>query len=625
MDIEKIISQKTVSAEEAISKLRNGSRIFISSGCGEPRHLIRTMIADKRVKDIMIYQMLAIALEDYLKEDAFTDRFLLKLFYVTAPMRETAFDGKFDYIPVYLSEVPSLFKSNQIGLNAALIQISPPDRFGCSSLGVSVDVTREAVRCADLVIAQVNPKMPRTHGEGFLQINDIDYLVPFEEDLSEIVEEKTDEWVTSRIAKYVSELIDDGSTLQVGYGFLPYRILPFLSEKNDLGVHTHMMFDAFLPLYTNGNITNKRKNFFRDRSVATFCMGSRAIYDYIDNNPGFYFGTADFVNSPRTIARNNNFISIGSAMEVDLTGQVCSDLAGRYNFSGTGDQSNFIRGAALSKNGFSIIALPSTSMDGKHSQIVAKLSEGAGLASLRADVNFVVTEYGIAQLKGKSIYQRVIELAQIAHPNFRQELIDQAKEHRYIFADQLPPRPEDLFFLESYKTRVYLKNRRLLSVRPLLPSDEIAYRNFFYSLKEETVYLRFFNQIDVFSHKMAQAHWFNLDYRNSITLIGLVRNRGNKEIVAIATYAGMKDGIAEIAFVVREDFQGMGVAGILLENLEKIARENGGKGFLATTLKENKAMQHLLLKRYPDAKVEETIYGITITMTFGEILQNRET
>ena len=615
-DIDRMITEKSVAAVSAISALKNGSRVFIGSGCGEPRHLVETMVRDSNVRDIMIYQVVINTLQKYLTVDSFLNRFSLKLFYSPNPTEVDGIIGKFDYIPAYLSEVPWLFASNQIGLDAALIQISPPDKFGFTSLGISVDVTREAVRQAKVVIAQVNPNLPQTFGDSFIHINDIDFLVPCSEEISEIDWEDKGGWVTRRIARFVSELIDDGSTIQVGYGYVPYGILQYFTEKNDLGIHTHMLNDSFLDLYENGNITNKYKNLFKDKTVTTLCQGTRRLYDYIDKNPSFYFGTADFVNNPLNIARNDNFISICSAVEVDLTGQICSDYIETNYFTGVGDQPNFIRGANQSKGGLSIIAMSSIEMETRKSRIVAQLSEGAGLVTGRADVNFVVTEYGVAQLKGKSIYQRVIELAQIAHPDYRQELIDQAKEYKYITNDQLPPRSEDLIFLESYKTAVRLRNGSLLSVRPLLPSDEIAYRNFFYSLEKETIYMRFFHNIDVFSHKMAQAHWAELDYRKSVTLIGMVRYMGSKKVVAIGTYAGMEDGDAEVALVVQEDYQGQGIGSILLAKLEEIAIENGGTGFTAAVLRDNDVMKHIFLKRYPNAVVKEGAIEVKIKMDF---------
>jgi acyl-CoA hydrolase/GNAT superfamily N-acetyltransferase len=608
---------KIATAQNAVSNIRNGSRIFIGSGCGEPQHLIHAMVKAPNIQDVMVFQMLAFTLDPYLKDPDFLKRFALKLFFVSSPMQQAAFEGKVDFIPTYLSEIPNFFRNNQIGLDVALIQISPPDPFGFASLGISVDVTREAVRNAKLVIAQVNPRMPRTYGDGFIHMNDVDYIVPFTEELVEHLPEAQDPEISRRIGRYVSELIDDGSTLQVGYGPLPYAVLQFLNGKNDLGVHTHMISDAFLSLLKSRVITNKKKNFLPDRTVATFCMGTRAIYDYIDNNPSFYFGTADFVNNPSIAGKNDNFISISSALEVDLTGQACSDTAGRTFFSGTGDQTNFIRGSALSKGGLSIVALPATAKNGTVSNIVAALSEGAGLATLRADVNFVVTEYGIAQLQGKSVYQRVIELTQIAHPAFRAGLIESAKRNRYIFADQLPPPAEDLIFIEEYKSRSLLRSGKAMSVRPLLPSDEIAFRNFFYSLEKATVSMRFFSHIKIFSREMAQSHWAYLDYRKHVSLVGLVRNKAHKEIIAMGTYTGRDKERAETAFVVREDFQNQGIAGFLLSMLEKIAIGNGFKGFYATVLEQNKGMLQVFKKRYPEARFQKIGAEVEVVMDFA--------
>lgn len=614
-----------VTAREAVSHIKNGSRVFLGSGCGEPRHLLKALVEDRRLQDIMIYQMLAISLADYMGDESFSNRFALKLFFVSPTMRNVYSEGKIDYIPTYLSEIPHLFRSNDIGLDVALVQISPPDKFGYGSLGVSVDVTREAVRSAKLVIAQVNPRMPRTLGDGFIHVNEIDYLVPYEEPLVEYVQSEGDMEVARRIAYYVSELIDDGSTLQVGYGHLPYMILEFLNQKNDLGIHTNMITDAHIPLFKTGVITNRKKNFLRDKAVAAFCQGTLSTYNYVDNNPRFHFGVADFVNNPNVIAKNDNFISMSSAIEVDLTGQVCSDSVGKRVFSGSGDQANFIRGAGLSKGGFSIIALPSTARHGTISRIVANLSEGAGLATLRADVNFVVTEYGVAQLKGKSIYQRAVELTQIAHPRFRDSLIESAKQNGYIMLDQLPPPAIDLMFTESYKSRLELPGGKTISFKPLLPSDEIAYRNFFYSLQKETIYLRFFSNIDIFSHGMAQRHWASLDYKRYVTLIGMVRSKGTKEVMAIATYAHADADYAEVAVVVREDFQNMGIARHMLSRLAEIGTMNGYRGFTATVLHENQAMLALFRKMFPAIVEQHKGTEIHLRMEFPEELTAKAT
>jgi RimJ/RimL family protein N-acetyltransferase len=298
-------------------------------------------------------------------------------------------------------------------------------------------------------------------------------------------------------------------------------------------------------------------------------------------------------------------VSISSALEVDLTGQVCSDSIGALIYSGIGDQVDFLRGCAMSKGGISIIALPSTAKNGTVSRIVPSLSDGAGVATTRGDVNFIVTEYGIAELQGKSIYQRVMELVQIAHPSFRAELIDKAKQYRYIFSDQLPPSQQDLLFIENYKSTFELRDGGNLEVRPLLPSDEFAYRNFFYSLQDRTIYQRFFYDMKLFSHEVLQREWSKVDYRKNLTLIGLTHTNGHKEIKAIGSYAEGENDCAEIAFVVSEEFQGMGVCSYLLQCLEKIATENGYKKFTAVVMKENSAMLRVLKRRYPNANISE--------------------
>ncbi len=595
--------EKTVSAQEAVSKIKKGNRIFIGTGCGEPQHLIRAMVKDPDLQDIMIYQMLSFTLARYVGDPAFHKRFHLKLFFISRSIREAAFEGKIDYIPTYLSQIPRLFSSQRIGLDVALIQVSPPDGFGYCSLGVSVDITRSGMENAGMTIAQVNSKMPRTGGNSYVHVDDIDYLVYYDEPLVESIPIKKENEISERIGRYVSQLVDDGATIQIGFGHLPYAILKHLDGKKDLGVHTQVITDAFLPLFTKKVFTNRRKNYLRGRTVASLCMGSEKLYQYVDNNPGFYFRASDFVNDPTIIARNDHLISISSALEVDLTGQVCTDSVGYLFYSGIGDQVDFIRGSAMSKGGFSIIALPSTAQDGNVSRIVSHLSEGAGTATTRADVNFVVTEYGIAELQGKSIYQRVMELAQIAHPKFRATLVNEAKKHHYIFHDQLPPLQHDLIFVEKYKDTYRLQNGKTVEFKPLFPSDEFEYRNFFYSLQEKTIYSRFFHRVKLFPHEVIQKHWASVDYKKNISIIGKVQSLGGKEIIAIGSYAEGTDDRAEVAFVVREDYQNRGIGSYLLKLIEKIARENHYIGFSASVLPENKAMQKIFHQHYPDAMV----------------------
>ena len=603
MDIHAYCPHKIVPPQQAVRKIKNGSRVFIGTGCGEPQALIRAMVEDETLQDIVVYQMLSSTLSDYVHEKAFSNRFSLKLFFISQAMRQAAFEGKIDYIPAYLSQIPKLFASKRIGLDVALIQVSPPDRFGFCSLGISVDITLSGMQSAKTVIAQVNPNMPKTSGDSLVHVDDLDYLVEYGESLVEFLPTLKNQEIVERIAFYVNKLVDDGSTLQIGFGHLPDAILPYLNGKKDLGIHTQVITDGFLPLFKEKVITNKKKNYLSNRVVASLCMGSSDLYDYVNNNPMFYFRSSEFVNDPNVIAKNDYLISISSALEVDLTGQICTDSKGHLFYSGIGDQVDFIRGSSMSFEGFSIIVLPSTAQNGEVSRIVPHLSPGAGVATTRGDVDIVVTEYGVAELHGKGIYQRVVELAQIAHPKFRAEIIDQAKQHRYIFPDQLPPTKQDLIFLENYKTDLELKNGKHIEFRPLLPADEFESRNFFYSLQETTVYYRFFNKRKVFSRDMLQEQWANVDYRKNMTLIGLVQVGKHKEIAAIGSYAEVDETTAEVAFVVKEAYQGLGIGSRLLEILERIAKENKYKKFTATVLSENQTMIHVFKKHFPQARL----------------------
>ncbi len=618
MDLRNLCPDKLITAEEAVAKIKTGSRVFIGTGCGEPQHLIHAMVAAKGLYDILIYQMLSFTLAQYVEDRDFLGRFSLKLFFISRDMRKAAFEGKIDYIPAYLSQIPRMFHSKQIGLDVALIQVSPPDKHGYCSLGVSVDITRAGMSNASVVIAQVNPKMVNTSGDSNVHIDEINYVVFHEEPIVEYLPDTSrDSRVAERIGHYVSQMIDDGATLQVGFGSLPGQILQALINKKDLGVHTQVITDGFLPLLKKKAITCKMKNYLPGRIVGSLCMGSEELYEYVDNNPLFYFRSSEYVNDPNVIARNDKLISISSALEADLTGQVCSDSVGHLFYSGIGDQVDFLRGSAMSKGGFSIIALPSTAQNGQISRIVPFLTEGAGVATTRGDVNYVVTEYGVASLKGKSIYQRVMEMAQIAHPKFREELIEQAKERRYIFFDQIPPSRDDLIFLEDYKTSHKLRNGKSMELRPIMPSDEFNSRNFFYSLQEKTIYHRFFYRRKMFGHQEVQNELARVDYHQNMTLVGLVMQGGHKEIMAVASYAQEKDStLAEVAFVVGEDFQGLGVASIMMNQLENIAVKNGLTGFTALVLKENKAMQYVFKKRYPNSKIQDTGPEVHFTMMF---------
>lgn len=617
MDLKQYCPEKLVSPEAAVRNIKNGCRVFVGTGCGEPQRLIKAMVGNRLIQDIVIYQMLSWTFAQYMDDDDFLDRFSLKLFFISYYMRQATFEGKIDYIPVYLSQIPELFASKEIGLDVALVQVSPPDRFGFCSLGISVDITLSGMQNAKMVIAQINPEMPRTWGDSLVHVDELDFLITHKEPLLEALPESKNQEVIKRIGHYIQQLVDDGATLQIGFGHLPDAVVSYLSDKKDLGMHTQVLTDGLLPLFEKKAVTNRKKTLLPGRVVASLCMGSRKLYDYVDNNPMFYFRSSEFVNDPNVIAKNDNFISISSALEVDLTGQICSDSKDYLFYSGIGDQVDFIRGSSMSKGGFSIIVIPSTAENGKVSRIVPHLSEGAGVATTRGDIDIVVTEYGIAELRRKSIYQRVIELAQVAHPKFRQSLIEEAKKRRYIFGDQLPPTTDDLMFLDVYKHSNTFANDTTIEFRPLLPSDEFETRHFFYSLQEDTIYGRYFYKRKVFSREMLQKQWANVDYRRNMSIIGFRQVGRSKQIVAIGSYSECEKDKAEVAFLVKEDLQGLGIGTYLLEILEIIARENGYKGFVATVLTQNKKMIRVFQKQFPNLTTENTGSGeIEIDMMF---------
>ncbi len=602
MNLTDVCPEKLLTPEESVKKIQNGSRVFIGTGCGEPQKLIRAMVENPSIQDIIVYQMLSSTLSEYVDDGRFTSRFAIKLFFISPRMRKFAFEGKIDYIPIYLSQIPKVFRDNEIGLDVALIQVSPPEPHGYCSLGISVDITLSGTKNAGMVIAQVNPNMPRTWGDSLIHIDEIDYLVPWEEPLVESLPETKNPQVIERIGHYVNQLVDDGATLQIGFGHLPDAIMPYLADKKNLGIHTQVITDGLLPLLKNKAVTNKEKNYLTDRAVTSLCMGSKALYEFVHDNPMFYFRSSEFVNDPNVIARNDRFISISSALEVDLTGQICTDSKGYLFYSGIGDQVDFIRGSAMSKGGFSIVIIPSTAQNDEVSRIVPHLSEGAGVATTRGDIDIIVTEYGIAEIRRKSISQRVMELAQIAHPKFRNELIEQAKQRHYIFADQLPPTRQDLLFIDSYKYTLDLASGKSLEVRPLLPSDEFESRHFYYSLQEDSIYYRFFNKRKVFSRKMLQEQWAAVDYHRNMSLIALMQRGKRKQIVAIGSYGEVNKDTAEVAFLVKDELHGQGIGSFLLSTLETIAKENHYTRFCATVLADNAKMLYTFKKNYPDAR-----------------------
>ena len=583
-------SDRVGDAASAMKLIRPGNYIFIGTGCAQPQHLVDALVKySSYIYDVHIIQILTMGGAPYL-EEAYQDKFKMNTFFIADNIREAMSKGIGDYTPMFLSEIPSQFEQGRIPIDVVLISVSPPDERGLCSLGVSVDIVKSASASAKYVIAQVNTHMPRTFGDSFLHINQIDILVPYDEPIIEVPPAHLDDRLR-RIGDNVARLVDDGSTIECGIGSVPQAFAEFLKDKKDLGVHTEMFGDWIIDLVECGAVTGVKKTINRGKIVASFAMGSRRLYDYINNNPLFEFHPTEFVNDPYVIAKHEKMVAINVGLEIDLTGQVCADSLGYQFYSGFGGQVDFIRGAARSRGGKAIIAMPSTAKDDTVSRIVPCLTEGAGVVTTRADVHYVVTEYGIAYLHGKSIRERSMELINISHPKFRRELVQAAKLRKYIDEDQIELHWDEVRYPEDLERYATLRDGKEIFFRPVKPTDDDELTDMLYSLSADSVHKRFFTHTKKFPRRDIQQ-LTNIDYQQNLAIVGLVPGpAGEEEIVAIAQYfLDPKTQSAEIAFIVQDEWQQKGMGTFLLEYLIQIAVARGVKRFEAAVMPENKAM-----------------------------------
>ncbi len=588
--------ERVVSAAEAVRHVRTGDHVFIGSGCAEPQMLVRALAENESVLEGEILHILTLGVAPY-ADPRFPSRFWHNAFFIGANVRDAVHAGLADYTPVFLSEIPRLFRSGRLRVDVALIQVSPPDRAGYASLGISVDVVKAAVEAADVVLAEINPNMPRTHGDSFIHVRDIDAFVECDTPILELPAPQIDD-VCREIARNVASLIPDGATLQMGIGEIPQALTQFLADKHDLGVHTEMFSDGIIDLIEGGVITGRRKTLHRGKVVTSFCMGSRRLYDYVDDNPLFEFLGVDFVNDPSVIARNDSMVAINSALQVDLTGQVCADSIGHKFFSGIGGQVDFIRGASRSRGGRPIIAMRSTAANGTVSRIVPVLNEGAGIVTTRGDVHYVVTEHGIANLYGRTVRERTLALISIADPSFRGELLAAAKERRYVLPSQIDLPREGRPYPIDAVTEGKLRDGRPVLFRPLRPDDERALRDFFHSHSDETIYLRYGTPLKRLSPVQVQR-FVTLDYDRRMAFgafIAATDDPGAERdrLVGVARYdLDPTTNLAECAFVVHDDLQNQGIGTQLLHLLMRYARSRGIEGFTAQVLARNSRMMHV--------------------------------
>lgn len=598
-ELRRLYPEKFASENEIFSHIHRGNKLFISTACGEPQYLVKALIQyveshPKAFFDTEIFHVWTLGVAPY-TDIKFQRNFRHNSFFVGNNTRGAVNEGLADYSPIFLSQIPNLIQLGTVPIDVALVQTSYPDEHGYMSLGVSVDIVKAAVEKASVVIAQTNVNMPRVHGNGFIHVRDVSFIIHHDEPIL-TYHAGSDTDVIQNIAKHVSRLVEDGDTIQVGYGNIPNAILYNLCDRKHLGVHTELLGDGIVNLMKKGVVDNSRKTLNPGKTLASFCMGNKETYDFINDNPMVEFRTIDYTNNPLIIARHDNMTAINTALQIDLTGQATAESIGKVFYSGIGGQADFMRGSVLAKNGKTILVIQSTAEKGEVSRIVPYIKEGAGVTLNRGDVRYVVTEYGIAYLHGKNIRERAMELIAIAHPKFRPWLIEEAKREGLIYRDQafIPGKrgeyPENI---ESY--RVTADGTTIL-LRPVKISDEPLLKDFFYSLSDRSLYRRFISRRKDMPHERLQS-FVVIDYTKEMIILAVTEDEGKEKILGVGQYGiEEKSHSGEAAFAVRDHYHNKGIATEILSYLTYLAKRQGLLGFTAEVLVENKPMLRVFEK-----------------------------
>jgi len=588
--------QRRQSARKAVQIIRPGQRVFIGAACGEPQQLVRALsevvedLSDIEIVRLMAYESTPLTLIARKSHDQTLN---IRSFYAGSVKPRGLARNQRYITPLNLSAVPKLFMSRRLPIHVALIQVSPPDDFGWMSLGVSVDITLAAAQSADLVIAQVNANMPRTLGRSFIHVNDVDAIVEYDEPLLHIEPPEESE-AANIIAKHIARLVDDGSTIQIGLGTTPQAVMLALSGKNDLGIHTQFLTDEIMTLVSRGVITNRKKIYNQGKIVASTAVGSPRLYEFMDDNPGIEFHPSDYVNDPAVISRHHKMVSMNVAMTIDLTGQVAADALPFNLFSGVTGMLDFVRGAAQSDRGKSILMITATARNGEVSRIVPQLEDTAVVIP-RSDVYYVVSEYGAVNLFGKTMQERAMALISIAHPDFRETLFRQAKERGLLSADRTLKESVHGVYPVHIEETVEIDGEPVI-IRPAKPVDERRIQEHFYNLDSKDVVSRFFHEKTRFDRSEAEGV-SQIDYVNDLTLLAVVGDFGFRKVVGIGEYLfDPAKNLAEVAFSISKDYQRKGLGRILIRKLGEAARENGIAGLMAYTSPDNHAMIRLFNK-----------------------------
>jgi acyl-CoA hydrolase/ribosomal protein S18 acetylase RimI-like enzyme len=588
-------SKKEVSVEEALHLIKKGSRIFIGCGCGEPQFLVKNLVAmADEMYDVDILHVLSIRDPGYTAA-TLGGHFRVKTFFVAGRgAREAVWEGRSEYTPIFISDIPRLFNDRRLEIDYALIQVSPPDKNGYMSLGIAVDVAKEAIEAAGTVIAQVNSEMPVTMGDSFVHMDEVDALVFHDEPLLEVARPILPE-IDLMVGRNIARLVEDGSTIHTGLGLLPAAALFCLRDKKNLGIHTDMLTEGYLDLIRAGAVTNKEKEINRKKVVASYCLGSRELFDYVHLNPFVEFYPISYTNNPMIIGQHQRMISIHEAMEVDFSGLVCTSTHTNKIFSGIGGLIDYMRGTWQSKNGKFIIALRSISQDGQSSHLVPTLPPGAGMVASRAAVGHVVTEFGSVNLHAKSLKDRALALIEIAHPKFRQEFLNRARDEGLLSHGEPVTFLTQAIYPQELEKKVVFDGQTML-LRPAKPTDVRSIQEFFYGLSDRDVYYRFLRSMRAFPRE-EMAAIADSDYHFRMTLLCLVGEVGFEKIIGIARYITEPGKeLAEVDIAVSESYRRMGVGKALLSTLCDIAKDKGLKGISAYVASDNPRTIHLFKK-----------------------------
>ncbi|MEJ2096849.1 MAG: GNAT family N-acetyltransferase, partial [Deltaproteobacteria bacterium] len=553
----------------------------------------------KDLEDVQLYHFLVKGAVPF-KDGIPNTKFYHKSFFIDRDMQSLIKQGRGDYIPISITQVPNLLRNGGLTIDVALIQVTMPDEYGFVSLGVSADITHAVIQHAGIVIAELNPNMPRTNGDTFVPMKRIDRAVLVDSPVIEFSNSPVDDSISERIAQHIARIIDNGSTLQIGLGRIPNAMLKYLTHRRDIGVHSDVITDSIVDLVEKGIINGKEKSLHPGKIVTSYCLGTRRLYDLIDNNPLFSFYPIEYVCDPSIISKNKKMVSVTQALAVDLMGQVCSDQFAGELYSGISTQPDFLRGTANSLEGKPIICLASTTENGRESRIRPLLREGEGVSIPRSDVHYVVTECGTAYLFGKTIQEKALALIEIAHPSFRLELLEAAKRLGYLRSGQgLKCKADgaiECWYPQEEEREFMLKNNTKIVVRPSNAIDVNGLQNLFYQLPPEDVYTRFFRNLKCLSVSEAE-HLCNVDYNKEMAFVITTGERENEKIVGSSFYTvNPSTHMADVAYMVLHEWQGMGLGTILQQRMVEYAKSKGLRGFTADILANNHAMLKLAKK-----------------------------